>query len=277
MAATGYAWWIAHFHAMLTLVDIIHVDQFPRLLQLLGDAGRRADRHPWPLGAGPWPGPVGNGTATLGDVAIVAENGLLRARGQGQHGLHHAALRSAWHEGLAVRLPDRYQQQFLPHAYETPNLVDYPGTHDNDTTRRLVGDSSTPSEASMRCTTWASRRKRHHLGHDPPGLGLHRSAGHRHGAGPAQPGLLGEDEPAPARPGGNWQWRYLPPTGATCRLQQEPLALLYPPLAAYLIAVLNKIGFDSLIILRWLPALLSIIPIPLMPGIRKKIFAKTLL
>ena len=53
-------------------------------------------------------------------------------------------------------LTDPYDQ-FLPHTWETSNLMVYPGTHDNDTTMGWWEGSSTKEERVMCCSTSTKR------------------------------------------------------------------------------------------------------------------------
>ena len=76
---------------------------------------------------------------------------------------------------------DAPHDQFLPHNWETSNLMVYPGTHDNDTTVGWWEGSST--EEATRVRTALPRqggRQRDRLGPDFAGVVVHRQAGRGH-------------------------------------------------------------------------------------------------
>jgi 4-alpha-glucanotransferase len=137
LAASGHAWWIERFRALLELVDVVRLDHF------------RGFVASWEIPAseptavkGRWrPGP---GAAlfeairgALGEVPIIAEDlGIITP--------DVTALRESL--GLpgmrilqfAFSGPDNL---YLPHNYER-NTVVYTGTHDNDTTRGWYAGAS---------------------------------------------------------------------------------------------------------------------------------------
>ena len=148
MQSDGYAWWVAAACAhRCELVDLGAHRPLPRLRGLLGGAGRRADARSRATGCtGPAPSCSRRSHAALGPAAD-------RRRGPGRD---HAGGRGAarrvrlpGHAHPAVRLRRRRRATaFLPHNYERDTVV-YTGTHDNDTTRRLVG-AAAPGRARQR-------------------------------------------------------------------------------------------------------------------------------
>jgi len=211
MDRTGYAWWIARFRAMLTLVDIIRVDHFRAFYNYWEiPAGQPTAIHGrWVLGPGP--GLFEAVQQSLGDVPIVAED-LGYFEPEAKAGME-AIMQRFDLPGMKVLqfafLSDP-SDLFLPHNWKTPDLVVYPGTHDNDTTVGWWENSSTPAERAyvlryvgkpdgsdiawdLLRVAWASIAKLALVSaQDLLSLGTW-----------ARMNL-------PGRPGGNWQWRYLP-------------------------------------------------------------------
>jgi 4-alpha-glucanotransferase len=211
MDSTGYAWWIARFRAMLTLVDIIRVDHFRAFYNYWEiPAGEpTAINGQWMLGPGP--GLFEAVQQSLGDVPIVAED-LGYFEPEAKAGME-AIMQRFDLPGMKV-LQFAFMSDptdlFLPHNWQTPDLVVYPGTHDNDTTVGWWESSSTPAERAyvlryvgkpdgsdiawdLLRVAWASIAKLAiATAQDLLSLGTW-----------ARMNL-------PGRPGGNWQWRYLP-------------------------------------------------------------------
>ncbi len=146
MARRGYSWWIARFHNVLKMADVIRIDHF------------RGFYNYWEVPAGETTAINGRWlygpgadlfhavTAALGEVAIIAEDlgdfdvqsrlGLDRLMAEfGYPGMK--VLEFAFSSGAA--------DPFLPHNFER-NCVVYTGTHDNDTICGWYQRSSTPGE-----------------------------------------------------------------------------------------------------------------------------------
>jgi 4-alpha-glucanotransferase len=210
MASTGYAWWIARFRAMLNLVDIIRVDHFRAFYNYweIPAGAPNAIKGRWVLGPGP--GLFEAVQATLGDVPIVAED-LGYFEPDAKAGMD-AIMQRFDLPGMKVLqfafLTDP-TDQFLPHNWETPNLVVYPGTHDNDTTVGWWESSSTPQEHAY-VLRYLDKPDGSDIAWDFARLAWSSIA--KLAIVTAQD-LLSLGTWArmnlPGRPGGNWQWRYL--------------------------------------------------------------------
>lgn len=211
MARTGYAWWIARFRAMLTLVDIIRVDHFRGFYNYWEiPAGEpTAVNGRWVLGPGP--GLFEAVQAALGEVPIIAED-LGYFEPEAKAGMD-AIMHQFGFPGMKVlqfAFMDPADDQFLPHSWETPNLVVYPGTHDNDTTVGWWETSSTPEEHAY-ALRYLDRPDGSTIAWDF--IRLSWSSVARLAIVSAQDLLsLGSwaRMNVPSRAGGNWQWRYLP-------------------------------------------------------------------
>jgi 4-alpha-glucanotransferase len=129
--ATNFAWWIARFHAVLELVDIIRLDHFRGFAgywQVSGKA-KTAENGRWVKAPGMKFLKALQGT--LGELPIIAEDlGVITP--------DVVKLRDSFNlPGMKVLqfawwgTPD---DQFLPHNY-IQNCIVYTGTHDNDTAR----------------------------------------------------------------------------------------------------------------------------------------------
>ena len=225
MARTGYAWWIDRFRAMLTLVDIIRVDHFRGFYnyweipagELTAINGR------WVLGPGP--GLFEAVQAELGDVPIIAED-LGYFEPEAKAGMD-AIMQRFDFPGMKVlqfAFMDPSDDQFLPHSWETTNLVVYPGTHDNDTTVGWWEKSSTPQERAF-ALRYLDRADGSDIAWDFIRLSWLSIA--KLAIVSAQDLLsLGTwaRMNVPSRAGGNWQWRYQ--AGALDqRIQQRLLEL----------------------------------------------------
>jgi len=211
MARTSYAWWIDRFRAMLTMVDIVRVDHFRAFYNYWEiPAGEpTAINGRWVLGPGP--DLFKAVQQSLGDAPIVAED-LGYFEPEAKAGME-AIMQRFDLPGMKVlqfAFMGDASDLFLPHNWETPDLVVYPGTHDNDTAVGWWENSSMPAERAyvlryvdkpdgsdiawdLMRVAWASIAK----------LAL-----------VAAQDLLSLSTWArmnlPGRPGGNWQWRYLP-------------------------------------------------------------------
>lgn len=138
MEKSGFAWWIARFRALLTLVDVVRLDHF------------RGFEAYWEIPAGRPDAVVGRwvkapGIAlqaavsrALGKLPIIAEDlGVITPEVE--------ALRDRFGlPGMRVlqfAFGDKPSNPYLPHNYEA-NTVVYTGTHDNDTTRGWFASAS---------------------------------------------------------------------------------------------------------------------------------------
>ncbi|MDI6770384.1 MAG: 4-alpha-glucanotransferase [Anaerolineales bacterium] len=138
--ATGYAWWLERFRAILKMVDIVRLDHFRGF-------------------AGYWEVPAGNPTAEIGRWVpgpgldfLAAVNRALSGEAVGADGCPSMPIIA---EDLGLITPDVVAMRekfclpgmkilqfgfsgpgnpFLPHHY-SHNCVAYTGTHDNDTAR----------------------------------------------------------------------------------------------------------------------------------------------
>ncbi|MFZ2358945.1 MAG: 4-alpha-glucanotransferase [Anaerolineae bacterium] len=210
MARTGYAWWIDRFRAMLTLVDIIRVDHFRAFYNYWEiPAGEPTAIHgQWMLGPGP--ALFEAVQAALGDVPVIAED-LGYFEPVAKAGMD-AIMRRFDFPGMKVLqfafMADA-DDQFLPHNYESPNLVIYPGTHDNDTTVGWWENSSTAEERAF-ALRYLDKVDGSDIAWDIARLAWTSIAKL---AIVTLQDLLSQGGWArmnlPGRPGGNWQWRYL--------------------------------------------------------------------
>lgn len=209
MAADGYSWWIARFRGILNLVDIIRVDHFRGFYNYWEiPAGEpTAVNGRWVLGPGG--GLFDAVKATLGDVPIIAED-LGYFEPDAKAGMD-AIMRKFDLPGMKVlqfaflSTPD---DQFLPHNYESPDLVVYPGTHDNDTTVGWWQNSSLPDERTF-ALLYLNRQDGNDIAWDLIRMAWASIA--KLAIATVQD-LLSRGTEArmnlPGRPGGNWQWRY---------------------------------------------------------------------
>jgi 4-alpha-glucanotransferase len=222
MARTGYDWWIDRFRAMLTLVDIIRVDHFRAFYNYWEiPAGEpTAVNGRWVLGPGP--GLFEAVQAGLGDVPIIAED-LGYFEPDAKAGMD-AIMQRFDFPGMKVlqfAFIDPSDDQFLPHSWETTNLVVYPGTHDNDTTAGWWDTSSTPEERAY-ALRYLDRVDGSDIAWDFIRLSFLSIA--KLAIVSAQDLLsLGTSARmnVPSRAGGNWQWRYQ--AGALDRRIQQRL------------------------------------------------------
>ncbi len=213
IAQTGYQWWIERFRATLSLVDIVRLDHFRGFEAYWEVPGTEttAVRGRWVKGPGA--SLFEAVREKLGELAIVAENlGLITPEVEA---LRHrfglpgmAVLQFAFGEDLQA-------SEFLPHNY-VRNLAVYTGTHDNDTTvgwwTSGVGDSTRTLDNVQREREFALK----YLASD--GREIHwafiRAVLASVAALAVIPlqDVLGLGSEArmnlPARPGGNWRWRY---------------------------------------------------------------------
>lgn len=209
MARSGYRWWIDRFRAMLTLVDIIRVDHFRGFYNYWEiPAGEpTAVNGRWVLGPGP--DLFHAVRAALGEVQIIAED-LGYFEPEAKAGMD-AIMQTFGLPGMKVLQfafltdPD---DQFLPHNWETSNLVVYPGTHDNDTTVGWWEESSMPAERAY-ALKYLNKADGRDIAWDLIRLAWASVA--KIAIATVQD-LLSLGSWArmnlPGRPGGNWQWRY---------------------------------------------------------------------
>jgi len=216
MAASGYGWWVQRFRAAFELVDMVRIDHFRGFEAYWEVPGEETTAIHGRWVNGPGAELFEAVREALGDLPIVAENlGLITPEVEalrqklGFPGM--AVLQFAFGSGTA-------DSEFLPHNYSR-NLLVYTGTHDNDTT---VGWwNSTGANDSTRRPEEVQREREFVLKY----LGVDGSEIHwafiravlasvaNLAMVPLQDVLgLGSDARMnlPARPNGNWQWRYTP-------------------------------------------------------------------
>ena len=216
MAASGYDWWVQRFRAAFEMVDMVRIDHFRGF-----ESYWEVPAHETTAIHGRWvKGPGAElfeaVRQALGDLPIVAENlGLITPEVEalrqklGFPGM--AVLQFAFGSGTA-------DSEFLPHNYSR-NLLVYTGTHDNDTTvgwwnSTGEGDSTRRPEEVQREREFVLK----YLGVD--GSEIHWAFIRAVLASVAKLAMvplqdvLGLESYArmnlPARPDGNWQWRYTP-------------------------------------------------------------------
>ena len=192
MRADGYRWWIERFRRTFELVDLTRVDHFRGFVSYWAvPAGEPTAEH------GRWR--RGPGAAVfravereLGELAVVAEDlgvitePVVRLR------------RELGFPGMAVlqfALGRDPSNPHLPENHHEQSVV-YTGTHDNDTTRGLVGLA-----LRRRPRVDRARPGRPGVVADRGRLALTRSARGRAAAGRARPGQRGAHEP-PGHRGG---------------------------------------------------------------------------
>jgi 4-alpha-glucanotransferase len=227
MAASGFPWWIDRFRAVLELVDLVRLDHF-RGFEAFWEvpaSATTAVKGRWVKGPGAALFEVLRGA--LGELPIVAENlGVITPEVE--------ALREQFgFPGMAILQfafgSDPQGDGFRPHNH-TRDLVVYTGTHDNDTT---VGWWTSSGQADSTRTAEEVRRERElclkYLGSD--GREIHWAFIRAALASVADTAIiplqdvLGLGSEArmnlPARPEGNWRWRY-----AEAQLTDEVLGRL---------------------------------------------------
>jgi 4-alpha-glucanotransferase len=200
-AATGYAWWKERLRCSFDMYDAVRIDHFRGF-----DAYWRIPLPAANARSGEWrPGPGleffrAVGAAFPGARIIAEDLGLLTPSVE-------ALLRETGLPGMAVlqfAFGGDARNAYLPHNLH-PNLVVYPGTHDNDTT---LGWYASAGEA-------ARDHARRYLRVDGGEIGwdfiraAYASVG-RIAVVPMQDILsLGSDARlnTPGRPDGNWRWR----------------------------------------------------------------------
>ena len=138
MEKSGFAWWIARFKALLTLVDVVRLDHFRGFEAYWEIPAGRSDAV-----VGRWVKAPGEALLTavrraLGGLPIIAEDlGVITPEVE--------ALRDRFDlPGMRVlqfAFGDKPSNPYLPHNYEA-NTVVYTGTHDNDTTRGWFANAS---------------------------------------------------------------------------------------------------------------------------------------
>jgi 4-alpha-glucanotransferase len=212
MARSGFAWWVARFRHTLRQMDLVRLDHFrgfEAYWEVPGDAETAVD--------GRWT--KGPGAAlfvalrdALGDLPIVAENlGVITPEVE-------ALRREFGFPGMAILQfawgTDPQGSTFIPHNL-TRDVVDYTGTHDNDTTvgwwTAGVGDSTRSAQEVEEEHEYVRRYLR------TDGSEIHWDFVRAVLASVADlavvplQDVLGLGSEArmnlPGRPGGNWRWR----------------------------------------------------------------------
>jgi 4-alpha-glucanotransferase len=213
LAATGYAWWVERFRALLQVVDCVRLDHFRGFEAYWEIPGSEATAVKGRWMKGPGAALFERLQAELGTLPIVAENlgvitpevEALRAR-FGFPGM--AILQFAFGE-------DSQANDFIPHNYPRERVV-YTGTHDNDTVvgwwTSGVGDSTRSAEEVEK----EHERVLTYMGGD--GKEIHwdfiRTLLVSVASSAIVPlqDVLGVGSEGrmnlPGRPGGNWRWRY---------------------------------------------------------------------
>jgi 4-alpha-glucanotransferase len=132
LARTGYAWWIARFRALLTMVDAIRIDHFRGFEASWEVPGgsTTAINGKWVKGPGAALFEAVRSALRLEQLPFVAENlGVITPA------VESLRRQFDW-PGMAILQfafgTDPQAPDFRPHNYER-NLVVYTGTHDNDT------------------------------------------------------------------------------------------------------------------------------------------------
>jgi len=214
---SGFAWWIARFSALFTLVDRIRIDHFRGFV-----ASWAIPRDAATAEGGTWVTVPGDRVFDAARLALGAGRLPLVAENLGVITPEVEALRERFgFPGMAILQfafgTDPQAPSFKPHNHER-NLVVYTGTHDNDTTVGWwTGDvgHSTRSAEDLEQERESARR---YLGTD--GWEIHWDLIRAALASvadtaiiPAQD-LLGLGSEArmnrPATMSGNWQWRLRP-------------------------------------------------------------------
>ena len=201
---TGYAWWVARFRALLTMVDHVRIDHF-RGFEASWEVPRGADtavKGRWVKGPGIALFRAVQAALAMDHLPFVAENlGVITPAVE--------ALREQLDlPGMAILQfafgTDPQAPDFRPHNYPRRRVV-YTGTHDNDTTVGWwTGDvghttRSLADIADERAFTPAlpvDRRPGDPLGLHPRCARLGRRDGHHSGAGLLGPRQRGADESA---------------------------------------------------------------------------------
>jgi len=203
LAATGYTWWIDRLRAVLATVDVLRLDHFRGFAgywAIPGDAPT-AETGSWEPGPGiPFFEAV---EQALGRLPIIAEDlGVITP--------DVVALRDRFgFPGMKIlqfAFGGGADNGDLPHNYERAYVV-YTGTHDNDTTAGWYA-TALPHEKEY------VRAYAHSDGADPAWdlIRLAYASVADTAVVPLQDVLgLGNEARMnlPARPGGNWQWRYI--------------------------------------------------------------------
>ncbi len=144
LAREGYAWWIARIRAVLAQVDRIRLDHFRGFEASWEVPGRRDDGDQRAMGEGAGRRAVRSDGGRAGRLPFVAENlGVITPEVE--------ALRERFEfPGMAILQfafgTDPQAPDFRPHNYPRDRVA-YTGTHDNDTTDRLVDQRRRPQHA----------------------------------------------------------------------------------------------------------------------------------
>jgi len=147
LAKDGYRWWIERFRMAFTQADVVRIDHFRGFYNYWEvPAGEKtAIKGRWLYGPG---AEIFHAvTAALGQVAIIAED-LGDFDDESRAGLD-ALQQEFGYPGMKV-LQFAFSagpvDPFLPHNYDTRDIVVYTGTHDNDTTIGWYEATSTEAE-----------------------------------------------------------------------------------------------------------------------------------
>jgi len=147
MAKDGYRWWIERFRMAFTQADVARIDHFRGFYNYweVPAKEKTAIKGRWLYGPG---AKIFHAvTAALGEVAIIAED-LGDFDDESRAGLD-ALQQEFGYPGMKV-LQFAFSagpvDPFLPHNYDTRDVVAYTGTHDNDTTIGWYETTSTEAE-----------------------------------------------------------------------------------------------------------------------------------
>jgi 4-alpha-glucanotransferase len=147
MAKDGYRWWIERFRMAFTQADVARIDHFRGFYNYweVPAKEKTAIKGRWLYGPG---AEIFHAvTAALGEVAIIAED-LGDFDDESRAGLD-ALQQEFGYPGMKV-LQFAFSagpvDPFLPHNYDTRDVVAYTGTHDNDTTIGWYETTSTEAE-----------------------------------------------------------------------------------------------------------------------------------
>ncbi|MEA3337406.1 MAG: 4-alpha-glucanotransferase [Chloroflexota bacterium] len=210
MAERGYAWWTDRFRAMLTMVDIVRVDHFRGFYnywEIPAEAETAIDGQ-WVMGPGPAMFEMVE--KELGKLLIIAED-LGDFTPEAREGVDHL-METFGFPGMKIlqfAFGSDANDLFLPHNYDSPDWVVYPGTHDNDTIMGWYENTSQPRERAN-ALKYLGKQDTSDLAWDFIRLAWASVA--RMAVSSAQDLLsLGSEDRmnVPSVPSGNWQWRYL--------------------------------------------------------------------
>jgi len=129
-AADGFDWWVRRIRRELALVDVVRLDHFRGLESCWVIAADESDARQGRWEPGPGKALFAALKAGLGKLPLIAED-------LGDITPEVIALREAvglpGMKVLQFAFGDGADHPFLPHNFESPHVVVYTGTHDNDT------------------------------------------------------------------------------------------------------------------------------------------------